>query len=715
MGNRRCKLRAVVTPPPVPEMPQAKRRFLVTSALPYANGPIHVGHLAGAYLPADLFCRYQRLKGHDVLYICGSDEMGVAIMIRARSEGVEPRQIVDHYHPMIRKAFESFGMSFDYYGRTTSDVHKQTSQDFFRQLARNGAFVTRTEKQLFDPKEGIFLADRFVKGTCPVCGYEEAYGDQCERCGTSLSPMELIEPKSALSDAIPELRETTHWYLPLGRFQERLTKWIDSKTDWKPNVLGQVKSWLNDGLRDRAITRDVPWGVPVPADVAEEEGIDPEGKVIYVWFDAPIGYISATKEWAIAEGDPEAWKRYWQSEDSELIHFIGKDNIVFHCLMFPAMLMAHGDYVLPSNVPANEFLNLEGSKLSTSRGWAVWLHEYLQAFDPDLLRYALATTLPETKDSDFNWKDFQARVNSELADVLGNFVNRTMTFADRFFDGKVPPLVEPGDADNEVRAQLRDFPDRIGKSYDAFRMREAVFETIALARLGNKYFNDTEPWHTKKTDPRACANTIHVSLQICAALGTLLEPVTPFGADRIRKMLNIAVGSSKDANDGAAGLLWDVAGDSPLAEGHVLGKAEILYSKIEDEVIERQMHKLNSESTEEPAPSVVPALKPEIEYDDFARLDMRVGRVVAADRVENTDRLLRLEVDLGFEKRQVVAGIAEQFEPEEIIGRAVTVVANLKPRRMRGLESQGMILMAESADGAMTFVTSESPPGSTIS
>ncbi len=687
----------------------------MTSALPYANGPIHVGHLAGAYLPGDLFCRYQRLKGHDVLYICGSDEMGVAIMIRARSEGIDPQQVVDHYHPIIRDAFESFGMSFDYYGRTTSDVHRQTSQDFFRHLARNDAFVTRTDKQLFDPVEGIFLADRFVRGTCPVCGYEEAYGDQCERCGTSLSPMELIDPKSALSDAVPELKETTHWYLPLGRFQETLSQWIETKTDWKPNVLGQVRSWLNDGLRDRAITRDVPWGVPVPADVAEASGIDPAGKVIYVWFDAPIGYISATKEWSATTGDPESWKRYWQNEDTELVHFIGKDNIVFHCLMFPAMLMAHGDYVLPANVPANEFLNLEGSKLSTSRSWAVWLHEYLREFDPDLLRYALAATLPETRDSDFSWKDFQARVNSELADVLGNFVNRTMTFATRFFDGRVPPLIDPGDIDNQVLGQLREFPGRIGSSYDAFRMREAVFETMALARLGNKYFNDTEPWKTRTADRQACANTIHVSLQITAALGTLLEPVTPFGAARIRAMLNLTAAAANRAANESSAITWDEAGSSPLKEGHVLGKPEILYSKIDDEVIERQMQKLTSDSNGKAGQSAVPPIKPEIEYDDFARLDLRAGRILAADKVENADRLLRLDVDLGFEKRQIVAGIAEQFEPGEIVGRSVTVVANLKPRRMRGLESQGMILMAEDADGNMTFVESDSPPGSTIS
>ncbi|MDX1429506.1 MAG: methionine--tRNA ligase, partial [Rhodothermales bacterium] len=416
-------------------MPKPKR-YLVTSALPYANGPVHIGHLAGAYLPADLYCRYLRLKGENVLYICGSDEMGVAIMVAARKEGVEPEEIVDRYHPLIRDSFLGCGLSFDYYGRTTSDVHRQTSQDFFRELDEKGVFVTRTEEQLFDPEAGIFLADRFVAGTCPTCGYEDAYGDQCERCGTSLSPLELINPRSRLSDAEPELRPTTHWYLPLGDFQGRLADWIATKSDWKPNVLGQVKSWLDDGLRDRAITRDVPWGVKVPEDVAANHGIDPAGKVIYVWFDAPIGYISATKEWAMRRGEPDAWKAYWQDDDTALVHFIGKDNIVFHCLMFPAMLMAHGDYVLPTDVPANEFLNLGKRKISTTRAWAVWLHLYIKKFDPDLLRYVLASTLPETKDADFSWEDFQTRVNSELADVLGNFVNRTLTFTAREFDSR---------------------------------------------------------------------------------------------------------------------------------------------------------------------------------------------------------------------------------------------------------------------------------------
>ncbi|MDX1741628.1 MAG: methionine--tRNA ligase, partial [Rhodothermales bacterium] len=452
-------------------MPEKSRRYLITSALPYANGPVHVGHLAGAYLPADLYCRYLRLKGHDVVYICGSDEMGVAILIRAMDEGTTPKEIVDRYHPMIRDSFRDFGISLDYYGRTTSDVHRATSQEFFSKLASDGVFVTRKDEQLFDPEAGIFLADRFVMGTCPVCGFEEAYGDQCERCGSTLSPMELLEPRSRLSSATPELRESTHWYLPLGDFQAKLEDWIATHPEWKSNVLGQVRSWLQDGLRERAITRDVPWGVPVPEAAAQVSGVDPAGKVIYVWFDAPIGYISATKEWATEQGEPDRWKAYWQDEETTLIHFIGKDNIVFHCLMFPAMLMAHGDYVLPENVPANEFLNLEGRKISTSRNWAVWLHEYLQHFEPDLLRYVLASTLPETKDADFSWKDFQTRVNSELADVLGNFVNRTMTFADRYFGGEVPPLVLRGESDLVALDQMREVPKRVGSSLESFRMR----------------------------------------------------------------------------------------------------------------------------------------------------------------------------------------------------------------------------------------------------
>ncbi len=694
-------------------MAGVKKRFLVTSALPYANGPVHVGHLAGAYLPADLFCRYLRLKGEDVVYICGSDEMGVAIMVAARKEGVDPQKIVDRYHPMIEDSFRAVGLSFDYYGRTTTEVHRETSQNFFRALDKKGVFVTRTEQQLYDPEAGIFLADRFVGGTCPVCGYDDAYGDQCERCGTSLSPLELIEPRSRLSDADPELRETTHWYLPLGDFQERLSKWIATKSDWKPNVLGQVRSWLEDGLRDRAITRDVPWGVPVPTEVGEAHDIDVSGKVIYVWFDAPIGYISATKEWAASIGDPDAWKQYWQDDDTSLVHFIGKDNIVFHCLMFPAMLMAHGDYVLPDNVPANEFLNLDKEKISTTRSWAVWLHEYVQKFDPDLLRYVLASTLPETKDADFSWEDFQQRVNSELADVLGNFVHRTLTFAARQFDGRVPDLSSPGTIDLEILERLREFPGKIGQSYESFRMREAVFETMAVARMGNKYFNDTEPWRTAKSDPEQCANTIHVSLQICAALAVLADPVIPFAASKLRALLNLNDVRSSEAGKEVGSIGWNDAGAPLLKAGHKIQEAEILFSKIEDDAIKEQVDLLKARGADDPdgfAP-----VKDEIVYDDFTKLDLRVGTIAVAEPVKNADRLLRLEVDLGFEQRQVVAGIAEHFEPGDLIGSKVIVVANLKPRKLRGLESQGMILMAEDREGSLHFLGSQAEKGSSVS
>lgn len=692
---------------------QDYKRILVTSALPYANGPIHLGHLAGAYLPADLFCRYHRMKGSDIVYVCGSDELGVAIMVRARNEGIEPQALVDRFHPVIESAFKDFGMSFDHYGRTTSAVHAETSQEFFRTLARKNVFKLKTEKQLFDPEAGIFLADRFVVGTCPTCGNEDAYGDQCENCGSTLSPMELLNPRSTLTDATPELRETTHFYLPLGDFQDRLENWIGTHPEWKPNVLGQVKSWLTEGLRDRAITRDVPWGVSVPEDVAADMGVDASGKVIYVWFDAPIGYISDTKEWAVKKGDPQAWKRYWQDEGTRLIHFIGKDNIVFHCLMFPAMLMAHGGYILPENVPANEFLNIEGAKLSTSRNWAIWLHEVLEVFEPDLLRYALASMLPETKDADFNWTEFQSRVNSELADVLGNFINRTMTFAHRFTDGKLPELKNPDKLDESVLAQMKTFPERIGTAYDHHRNRDAVFETMALARLGNKYFNDAEPWHTRKSDPQACANTIHVSLQICASLSVLMEPVLPHTAVKLRNMLKLT-GVRSSMPEGNDGIGWDDAAGSLLEVGHKLGEAAILFTKIEDKIIEEQKSKLGTAEATDSDGAPFESLKETITYDDFSKLDFRMGTITAAERIPKSKKLLRTEVDLGFEKRQILAGIAQHFDPEELIGRRVAVVANLAPRKMMGLESEGMILMAEDREGKLFLIESDADNGSVI-
>jgi methionyl-tRNA synthetase len=696
-------------------------RLLVTSALPYANGPIHIGHLAGAYLPADLFVRYQRLRGRDVAFICGSDEMGVAILMRAMREDRTPEDIIDTYHPQIQDNFERLGMSFDYYGRTTSDIHEETAQDFFRTLDEKDWFALRTEEQLYDPEAEMFLADRFVVGTCPVCGYEEAYGDQCEQCGSTLSPTELDDPRSTLTDATPELRETTHWYLPLEEMQPALEDWIRTHPEWKNNVLGQIQSWFDDGLKDRAITRDVPWGVPVPADVAERHGLDAEGKVIYVWFDAPIGYISFTKEWAAEQGDADAWADYWQDDDTELVHFIGKDNIVFHCLTFPSMLMAHGDFVVPENVPANEFLNLEGRKLSTSRGWAVWLHEYLDDFGdergPDLLRYALATTLPETKDADFSWEDFQRRVNGELADVLGNFVNRTLTFAHSNFDGEVPPLETPSDADQELLDTIAETPDTVGDAYESYRMREAVSETMDLARAGNKYFNATEPWNAE--DP-ARANTIHVSLQVCAALSILIEPVLPDAARRLQDMLRLSnVRSSTPGDDPDDALGWDDVGPSILDAGHGLGEPEILFEKIEDDVIEAQVEKLRERAAEQDSDSTdadmdYADLKDNISFDDFMEMDLRVGTVTTAEPVPDADKLLRLEIDLGFEERQILAGIAEQMEPDEVVGTQVVVVANMAPKEMFGLQSEGMVLMAEEPDGTFVPVTAAAENGSVV-
>jgi methionyl-tRNA synthetase len=651
--------------------------------------------------------------------------MGVAILMRAIREDRSPEEIVDTYHAQIEENFERFGMSFDYYGRTSSDVHRETTQDFFRVLDEKEVFNLRTEEQLFDPEAEMFLADRFVVGTCPVCGYDEAYGDQCEQCGSTLSPTELENPRSTLTDATPELKETTHWYLPLEEMQPKLEEWIDSHPEWKNNVLGQVQSWFDDGLKDRAITRDVPWGVPVPADVAERHGLDAEGKVIYVWFDAPIGYISATKEWAEREGNREQWRTYWQDEDTTLVHFIGKDNIVFHCLMFPGMLMEHGDFVLPDNVPANEFLNLEGQKLSTSRGWAVWLHEYLDEFGdergPDLLRYALATTLPETKDADFSWEDFQRRANGELADVLGNYVNRTLTFAHRYFDGEVPPLENPSDADTAMLDALSDGPDAVGDAYEQYRMREAVYETIDLAREGNKYFNDTEPWHTHDTDPQACANTIHVSLQVCAALSILIEPVIPDAAQRLQDMLQLSnVRSSTPGDDPDDALGWNDAAGPLLEAGHTLGEPEILFEKIDDDIIEAQIEKLRDRAAEQDADSTTDTdmdyddLKENISFDDFMELDLRVGTITAADPVPDADKLLRLDVDLGFEERQILAGIAEQMEPDAVVGTQVVVVANMAPKEMFGLQSEGMVLMAEEPDGTFVPVTAEAENGSVV-
>lgn len=672
-------------------------RTLVTSALPYANGPIHLGHLAGAYLPADFYVRYKRLKGEDVLFICGSDEHGVPITIAAEKEGVTPKDIVDRFHTINKEVFEEFGISFDYYGRTSSQVHHKTSQEFFLNLYEKDIFKKKTEEQLYDQKANMFLPDRYVKGTCPNCGYEEAYGDQCEKCGTSLSPTELIDPISAITGEKPITKKTEHWYLPLGDFQQWLEEWIESRDNWKPNVVGQCKSWLNQGLSDRAVTRDLTWGVPVPIDGTE-------GKVLYVWFDAPIGYISATKEWAELNGKPEEWKTYWQDEETDLVHFIGKDNIVFHCIMFPSMLKAHGDYVLPKNVPANEFLNLEGRKLSTSRGWAVWLDEYLADFEPDLLRYVLGTILPEAKDSDFSWKDFQGKVNSELADILGNFIFRTFSFTNKYFEGKVPALNNPTGKDQETLEEIGRIKQKIADNYERFRFRDVIAETMNLARLGNKYFTEMEPWKTRKEDMETCGNTLHVCLQISAALSVLFDPILPNKMKLLRGYLGIEALPA-----------WDEVNANMLQEGHPVDQGVILFEKLEDEVVDKQLEKLREKSeAAQPDQKKYEPLKKEIEFGTFMELDIRAGRIVKAENVEKSNKLLKLKVDLGFEQRTIVSGIKKEFKPEDLVGNSVCVVANLAPKKMMGIESQGMILMAEDTGGELHFLETTAEPGSII-
>jgi methionyl-tRNA synthetase len=672
------------------------KRILVTAALPYANGPLHLGHLAGAYLTPDFYTRYKRLKGDDIVFICGSDEHGVPITIAAEKEGVKPQDIVDRFHEMNKNVFEEFGISFDYYGRTSSKTHHETAQEFFTNLNNKGYFKKKTEKQLYDSKADMFLPDRYVKGTCPNCSYTEAYGDQCEKCGTSLSPTELIDPVSAITGEKPELKETEHWYMPLGDTQEKLEKWLDTRKNWKSNVMGQVKSWLNDGLADRAATRDLSWGVPVPLENAK-------GKVLYVWFDAPIGYISATKEWAEQKGTPEAWKDYWQDENSELYHFIGKDNIVFHCIMFPTILMEHGGYVMPENVPANEFLNLEGKKLSTSRGWAVWLHEYLEDFSPDLLRYALGTTLPESKDSDFSWKDFQARVNNELAAVLGNFVFRALSFTQKFTDGEVPKLVDPQQIDLDALKSIEIQKEKVTRAFETFKFKEAISEMMNLARAGNKYFTETEPWKTRNSDPQACANSLHVSLQICAALSVLMEPILP---DSMKKLRNQLSYSGK--------VSWDSISDSMLEVGNSIDPGEVLFTKVEDEEIEAQIARLEERAAANDPTSKFTPLKENIGFEDFMKLDIRAGEILEAEKIEKSDKLLKLKVDIGIEIRTIVSGIAKHVDMDKIVGQKVSVVANLAPKKLMGVESAGMILMAEDTEGNLKFVDTEAESGSTI-
>ena len=672
------------------------KRTLVTSALPYANGPIHLGHLAGAYLPADFYVRYKRMRNEDVVFICGSDEHGVPITIAADKEGVGPQDIVDRFHEMNKKTFKEFGISFDYFGRTSSPVHHETSQDFFRVLNEKGVFRKKSETQLYDEKAGMFLPDRYVKGTCPHCNYAEAFGDQCEKCGTSLSPSDLIEPRSMVTGDKPVYKETEHWFLPLGDFQNDLQAWLDKTENWKPNVMGQVKSWLTQGLGDRAVTRDLTWGVPVPVEGSK-------GKVLYVWFDAPIGYISATKEWAQQKGDSGLWEKYWRDKDTDLIHFIGKDNIVFHCIMFPAVLMSYDGYILPKNVPANEFLNLEGQKLSTSRGWAVWLQEYLRDFEPDLLRYVLGTGLPETKDADFSWKYFQDHVNGELADIFGNFAFRTLSFTSRYFDNKVPAPGTLSDEDRHALGEINRLKKEIEDLYETFRFREAIQKSMNLARAGNKYFTEMEPWRLRREDPERCGTVLYVCCQITAALSVLFDPIIPGACRKLRYALDIS----------QAG--WDDITDHILTAGSTVDKGEILFKKLDDEVIEVQRTKLEEQTRalESSEPDLEP-IKNTITFEDFSKLDIRIGEVLTAERVPKSDKLLKITVDIGLETRTIMAGIAQHADPKDLPGKKVTVVANLKPRKMMGIPSEGMILMAETPGGEFRFVTSDADNGSVV-
>ena len=674
------------------------KRYTITAALPYTNGPVHIGHLAGVYVPADIFARFLRLKGNDVAYICGSDEHGVPITIKAKKEGITPQQVVDKYHTIIKKSFDDFGISFDNYSRTSAKIHHDTASEFFTKLYEDGKFIEETNQQLFDKEADQFLADRFVVGTCPKCGYEESYGDQCENCGTSHNATDLINPKSSITGNTPSLKETKHWFLPLDEYQDWLKKWIveGHANDWKPNVLGQVKSWLDDGLRPRAVTRDLDWGIPVPLKGAE-------GKVLYVWFDAPIGYISSTIEWAEREG--KDWQPYWKDADTKLIHFIGKDNIVFHCIIFPSMLKAEGSYILPENVPANEFLNLEGNKISTSKNWAVWLHEYLEDFPDkqDVLRYALTANAPETKDNDFTWKDFQARNNNELVAILGNFINRVLVLTHKYYNGQVPTAGKLSDVDIDTLTLLKKYPQVISKSLQRFRFREALMELMNLARLGNKYLADEEPWKVIKENPERVQTIMNVALQIATGLAVLSEPFLPFTSNKLKSILVIS-------NEGEKSLTWDDVSlkNVLLPSGHQIGKAELLFAKIEDIEIQKQLDKLEaSKKANEADQSTVEPQKETIDFDDFTKLDIRVGTVLEAIKVPKTKKLLQLKVDVGIDVRTIVSGIAESFSPDDIIGQKVTVLTNLAPRTIRGVESQGMILMTDTTDGKLAFIEPE--------
>lgn len=685
------------------------KRYTITAALPYTNGPVHIGHLAGVYVPADIYARYQRLQNKDVAFICGSDEHGVPITIKAKKEGITPQQVVDKYHALIKSSFADFGISFDNYSRTSAEIHHETASEFFKTLFDKGKFEEETTEQLFDEEANQFLADRYIVGTCPKCGFEEAYGDQCESCGTSLNATDLINPRSAISGNKPVLKETKHWFLPLDEYEDFLKDWIliNHKKDWKTNVYGQCKSWIDEGLRPRAVTRDLDWGIPVPLEGAE-------GKVLYVWFDAPIGYISSTKEWAQREG--KNWEEYWKDENTKLLHFIGKDNIVFHCIIFPSMLAAEGSYILPNNVPANEFLNLEGNKISTSKNWAVWLHEYLEDFpnQQDVLRYVLTANAPETKDNDFTWADFQARNNNELVAIFGNFINRVMVLTDKYYDGIVPEPTSFSEIDAQILKELKVYPDVIASSLERYRFREAQTELMNVARLGNKYLADEEPWKTIKTDEARTKTIMYVALQISAALAILSEPFLPFTSEKLKNMLNVG-SNDPDGNRDSIENGWnDVSTKTELLKpGHKINKADLLFSKIEDEQVQHQLDKLQKtkmdntidkkENTVAEIAEMIPQ-KETIQYDDFVKLDMRVGTIIEAEKMPKADKLLILKVDTGLDVRTIVSGIAESFTAEEVIGKQVTVLINLAPRKLRGVESQGMILMTENAEGKLVFV-----------
>ncbi|MDQ7065528.1 MAG: methionine--tRNA ligase [candidate division KSB1 bacterium] len=684
---------------------EQKEKILVTSALPYANGPIHLGHIAGAYLNADIYVRYQRLKQRDVVFICGTDEHGAAITLLADKLGKHPKEIVDYYHKDHKETFEKFGISFDIFSRTTESVHYETSQEFFLSLYKKGYLNERTIKQLYCPNDKRFLPDRYVEGTCPHCGNPGARGDQCEKCGKWIDPLSLKEPRCMICGTTPEVRETTHLYLDLRKFQDRLRAWLDTKTHWKDNVRNFCYGWLNEGLEERAVTRDLDWGVPVPL-----KGY--EGKVLYVWIDAPIGYLSATKKWAEQIGDPERWRHYWQDENTKLVHFIGKDNIVFHAIVWPAVLMAQDNYILPFDIPANEFLNIEGRKISTSKNYAIWVREYLEKFPPDPMRYVIASTMPENKDSDFSWRDFQTRVNAELADILGNFINRTLTFVRKNYDGRVPERHQLTDDDRRMLALIEAWPHKVGEALEAYEIRKATRTFMDLAREANKYFNDAEPWRTIKEDRPRCDTALNISLQLCKALAVIMSPFLPFSAQKLWRMLNL---------DGdVAWQNWDSTGAEPLQPGHQLGKPEILFRKYDDDVIEEEIQKLERiarqiegepvsvDEPEETKSEEKPVAQEDlISIDDFAKVQLRVARVESAQKVEGADRLLQLQIDLGGEKRQIVAGIAQHYRPEEMVGKQIIVVANLKPAKIRGLESQGMLLAATDDSGKLCVLVPE--------